>query len=369
MKERVKYCDALRFIAIIMVIGIHCFSLIRDSFVYTNKTYYFLLTFCDSFFRSAVPIFFMLTGAFYLSRKEKINYKSFIKKNIPKLLIPFFVISIIYYIADCFYFKIATFSIYDFFERFFTNGIKYHFWFMYSIIIIYLFIPYLKVLVQNISKRELLILIILIYIFGNFIITNNNFTARFDNFSLSAFGLPNLLIYINYLFLGYYIYNTNVNKKRRIIIIILGIISTLLISISDIILIDYNSHNDAMLAPTSVFPFFPALATFIIFKYYYQKMNFLPKLEKFFVDNNKLIFYIYMFHVIVMLFIERQINKYIVNDRLIKSLLSLFITYILTCILTYLLSFVFEKVYTYIHNQIIKLWKKYFKKEGYTKIS
>ncbi len=369
MKERVKYCDALRFIAMIMVIGLHCFSLIRDTFVNTNKTYYFLLTFCDSFLRSAVPIFFMLTGAFYLSRKEKINYKSFIKKNIPKLLIPFFIISIIYYLVDCFYFKTLTFSLYDFFEKFFTNGIKYHFWFMYNIIIIYLFIPYLKVLVQNISKKELLTLIILIFIFGNFITTNNNFTVRFANFSLSAFGIPNLLMYINYLFLGYYIYNTDVNKKIRFIIIALGIVSTLLISISDIILINYNSHNDAMLAPTSIFLFFPGLAVFVIFKYYYQKMHFLPKLEKLFVNNNKLIFYIYMFHVLVMSFIQKQIAKYVANDRLIKCLFSFVITYILTCILTYLLSFIFEKVYNFFHEAIMKMWKKIFKKEEKIKMA
>ena len=41
-------------------------------------------------------------------------------------------------------------SIIDFVGLFTTGNIKYHFWFMYTIIMIYMFIPFIKRLVQNI---------------------------------------------------------------------------------------------------------------------------------------------------------------------------------------------------------------------------
>jgi len=96
MKERVKYCDFLRFVAIVSVLLIHVFADFRDGYLLTNRTYYFLLTFVDGFTRTGVPLFFMLTGIFMFRSKKEESYSDFIKKRLSKLLIPFLIISIFY---------------------------------------------------------------------------------------------------------------------------------------------------------------------------------------------------------------------------------------------------------------------------------
>ena len=71
MKERVKYCDTLKALSIILVILIHVFSIYRDLYINTNRLYYTILTLGDSFTRIAVPSFLMITGIFMLSKKSE----------------------------------------------------------------------------------------------------------------------------------------------------------------------------------------------------------------------------------------------------------------------------------------------------------
>ena len=89
-KERVKYCDSLKAISIILVILIHILAIYRDMYINTNKVYYFILSFADSFTRIAVPMFFMITGIFMLSKPPEKSYKIYLKKRLLKLIIPLF---------------------------------------------------------------------------------------------------------------------------------------------------------------------------------------------------------------------------------------------------------------------------------------
>ena len=161
-KERVKYCDALRFWAIVSVILIHIFADFRDSYLVQDRLCYFIVTFFDSITRMGVPIFFMLTGIFMLGSNKEESYTQFLKKRVSKLFIPFFLISIVYYIYEGFK-NNTSLSILSFLNVFTSNQIKYHFWFMYSIILIYLVLPFVKKLVQDLSKKELRTLIFVIF--------------------------------------------------------------------------------------------------------------------------------------------------------------------------------------------------------------
>ena len=197
MNERVKYCDAIRFVSVLLVIAIHCFYLIRLEYISKNTTYYLFNTLLDSFTRGAVPAFFMLTGAFLLNSNKYQSCKEFYKKKIPILFISLLFISLIYYLFDCFYFKTTLFSLKFFIRLFFGEYIKYNFWYMYSIIIIYLFIPFLRKMIDCIKQKEILLLIIIIFILGNCFNTINSFASQYYTLSFGSFTLPNLFIYIN----------------------------------------------------------------------------------------------------------------------------------------------------------------------------
>ena len=78
MKERIAYFDFLRGLAIMMVVGIHTYTLGEDS------------TVMRQLLNAAVPLFIAISG-YFLSQKKmenKDDYFSFIKKQLPKVYLP-----------------------------------------------------------------------------------------------------------------------------------------------------------------------------------------------------------------------------------------------------------------------------------------
>ena len=84
MKERIAYFDFLRGLAIMMVVGIHTFTLGKDNIVVRQLL------------NTAVPLFIAISG-FFLSQKKmenKDDYFSFLRKQLPKVYLPVFVWSL-----------------------------------------------------------------------------------------------------------------------------------------------------------------------------------------------------------------------------------------------------------------------------------
>ena len=84
MKERVAYFDFLRGFAIMMVVGIHTYTLGEDSTVVRQML------------NTAVPLFIAISG-YFLSQKKmenKDDYRSFLTKQLPKVYLPVLVWSL-----------------------------------------------------------------------------------------------------------------------------------------------------------------------------------------------------------------------------------------------------------------------------------
>ena len=206
MTKRIKYCDVLKALAIILVILIHVLGVYRDVFINSNKVYYFFLSLLDSIDRIAVPSFFMVTGILMLNKKPEKNYSTYLKKRMPKLIITFTIFSLIYYIYET-YKANQTLSVFNFTKTFLTyGGFKYHLWFMYEIIRIYILIPFLYPFIKSLKKVELKNLIITIFVLGNVLNFVYIFTLRYNHPLFAGIPLSNLAIRLNYLFLGYYLY-------------------------------------------------------------------------------------------------------------------------------------------------------------------
>lgn len=152
--RRIDYCDYLRTLAVISVILIHVVSNFRDMYVTQNLFYYFFFTLFRTLASFAVPMFFMFTGIFLLNNKKDNNYFEFVKKIIKKLILPLLIISIIYYLYDCLVSISISFSLKNFIINLYSNSIKYHLWYMYSIILIYFLIPFIKIGIQRMKQNE-----------------------------------------------------------------------------------------------------------------------------------------------------------------------------------------------------------------------
>lgn len=357
MIKRIKYCDALKALAIILVILIHVVGVYRDVFINSNKVYYFFLSLLDSIDRIAVPSFFMVTGILMLNKKPEKKYSIYLKKRMPKLIITFTIFSLIYYIYET-YKADQSLSVFSFTKTFLTyGGFKYHLWFMYEIIRIYILIPFLYSFIKSLKKVELRNLIITIFVLGNVLNFIYLFTLRYNHPLFAGIPLSNLAICLNYLFLGYYLYKYDIKKENRKKFYIAGIISIILIPIFDLFYIT-DMRNDNMYTISSIFLILPACASFLFFKYNYDKLKISEKLEKFItkVSNNTL--YIYMIHVLILEIVMKYIHLLIVPNRMINILILIPLVLIITFIGSFICSIIIDWLYKKCKTYINLLYKK-----------
>lgn len=330
--ERVWYCDALRVLAIALVVLLHTFADWRWMYFDASRTCYFVLTCLQIITRVAVPIFFMLTGAFMLGRTKEEKYSTFFKTRVLKLLIPFAIISAVYYVYQAF--VTSSGSLWDFLVQFSNNGIKYHFWYMYAIILIYLLIPFLNKMILNLSKRNLQILIVILAC-SNLVHAVSYVFASQGTPILAEWSFPNMVCYINYLFLGYYLYHYEIAKKWRKWLYVAGVLALCLMPVIDILTVK-TSITDSLFVAGSIGPFIAATALMVAFRSIQWKWS--ARWKKFFVITAPLVFYIYMVHVIVMDLTKQSLLRVWTPQRFIEVCLFIAVEFILTFVLSYIVA-------------------------------
>ena len=351
MKNRVSYCDALRFLAIFSVIVIHVIADLRTLYLPVNKDYYFLFSLIDSITRAGVPLFFMFTGIFLLSRQKNEPYKVTVKSTIKKLIIPLIIASFAYYCYNCFIDHKSVFSLKQFIIDLYSNNIKYHLWYMYAIILIYLLIPFLKTGIQNMKRQDLKNLIILIFLLGSLPSTINQFCIYLNLPTLEVMSYPIILTQINYLFLGYYLYHYDISEKLKKKIYILGILSIICMPILDSLLTN-DKRWDPFFPPNIIFPFLYTSAVFIFVKSNYNKWKIPQKIQKFFELTASLSIYIYLSHVMILEITRRVLYHYFTPSSLLENLGLFSVFLLITAIGSFIFSYLLKKVVTFIKKKI-----------------
>lgn len=232
-QERIVWADFLRFVAMFMVIAVHCTDPFNISpIARTNPVYNFWGTIYGSALRACVPLFVMLTGMLLLPIQSDTN--SFYRKRLMRIIPPFLIWSVLYnlfpWITGLLGLDksvITSFFVYagDNPSQSFIDSLKNilmipfnftaydtHMWYIYMLIGLYLFMPVLSSWIEKISKQMKFYLFIwmlsmflpylhkytTIYLFGA-----SPWNPRFDLFYYFA-GFN------GYLLLGYYLskYNT-----------------------------------------------------------------------------------------------------------------------------------------------------------------
>ena len=165
--ERVVWLDLLRFVAILMVIAAHSVD-IYNATPQENSDNSFWGAFIGSMMRPCVPLFAMMTGMLLLPIRERAG--EFYRRRIPRVLFPMVLWSAIYYLTPWFIGVLggdkAIVSIFFPFEfspsqefsdaignitmiPFSFNGYTTHMWYIYMLIGLYLFMPYLSAWVEK----------------------------------------------------------------------------------------------------------------------------------------------------------------------------------------------------------------------------
>lgn len=174
--SRIIWADVLRFIAMFMVIAVHCTDPFNISPVArTNPVYNFWGTIYGSALRACVPLFVMLTGLLLLPVKMDTNV--FYKKRLMRIIPPFLIWSVLYnlfpwitgvlgldksVITQFFVYAgdNASQSLADSLKNIAMIPFKFtaydtHMWYIYLLIGLYLFMPILSAWVEKASKKQL----------------------------------------------------------------------------------------------------------------------------------------------------------------------------------------------------------------------
>lgn len=218
MKQRIPYLDFLRCLAILFVIVLHCITpVITNPKFYSSGTWYLCLL-INPLLRTGVPLFFMISGYLLLSRSSTENISEFYQHNIPKLLVPLAAWNVIYYWIELHRTQTA-FCLQNFLSRFFSQGVSYHMWFIYTLLGIYLFCPFLKRIVDHCTSRQLLLLLGIIL----FPTTLRPLLNQFLPVSLYLFN-PLLEGYIGFVLLGYLLGTLPFSRSIRWLVYLGGVL-------------------------------------------------------------------------------------------------------------------------------------------------
>jgi len=160
MQKRNSLVDLLRVIAIVGVIFIHVSSrsLEQGGYDLLRLSVPFFL---NQLFRFAVPMFFFLSGYTLEYRYIKeFETKTFLKKRIVKLIVPYVLWSALYYV---FYNKNPFINLFksDFFDKIITGTASIHLYFIPSLILLYLLFPILHIYIRHLLKRWFIVLLTL----------------------------------------------------------------------------------------------------------------------------------------------------------------------------------------------------------------
>lgn len=218
--NRVIYFDILNIIAIIAVIAMHCNSIVHgkpNSTAWTTS----LVIECICYF--AVPLFCMLSGATLMNYREKYDTKTFFKKRLLKVAIPFIFWAIIMFVWKIHIGWINIQSIntpIKFINAFFANKEEATYYFMFIILGLYLTMPLLSLLAKKKYTKQLWFVVLLYFIFNAFL---PNILGLFK-IQLNTNLTVQLGGYVIFIILGYLLSTQNINKKYRILIYIGAVI-------------------------------------------------------------------------------------------------------------------------------------------------
>ena len=150
----------LRVLAMVNVVFMHAMSLpLRTK---PLNSVWFLFTVLTSFAFTAVPCFFMMSGALLLCRPGEAEFGAFYRKHLPRVILPLLVWSLISLAGPMEYQSVGDVT--EAFLQTLKEPAIVPLWFLYTLIPLYLLAPFLKVMLDHLPEKGRLWLLGLIVV-------------------------------------------------------------------------------------------------------------------------------------------------------------------------------------------------------------
>ncbi|MDM3745030.1 acyltransferase family protein [Proteus mirabilis] len=321
MEKRVNYIDYIRAFACIMVVLIHTSAPYVNNKNIIGELSWEFANIIDALSRPAVPLFFMMSGYFFLNEKN-IKMKNIIK-IFSSLIFYSLIAWVILYINGTPYEKLT----------FIAKPAYYHLWFFYTLIPIYLIISVIKV-------RELKTTHVIFVFFVLFFLLNSNAISIYKEINVNIvnkFMVNGIFImYFLYTILGGCLRNTKIKDTliNKILLISIFIISSLLVAyLTHSLSLTSNKVNTIMYSYVNPLVFISALSLFLFMMLISSKLK----------DNiiiktiSKYSLGIYGIHAFVIFYI----NKYLSFNN--NSVIYIPIYFTLTMLISIIVSCMIKK--------------------------
>lgn len=208
------WIDNARVLATFAVVFLHVASGVVSGVTDLRSLMWWSGNLYDSFVRWCVPVFVMISGLLLLDPRKCESISLFYKKRGSKILIPLIFWTIFYLIWDLAIsiVKGDVVSREKLLENILSGKPYYHMWYLYMVMTLYIFTPFLRKLVGTLSWIEMMFLCLLMFAIASVTYISQQFSFVSDSLFITQF-LP----YLPYFFSGYLIGNSNYYFSRGIL--------------------------------------------------------------------------------------------------------------------------------------------------------
>ncbi|MBS1197280.1 MAG: hypothetical protein H6R18_1065 [Proteobacteria bacterium] len=215
MKNHNTNLDLLRVVSAFAVIWLHVSAGIATTNPDVSSFAWWTGNVADAFSRWCVPVFVMISGALLLANPANSSPLPFYQKRAARLLVPIAFWSVIYliyraYSETGFTWGVAAKSVV-------TGAPYFHLWYLYMVIGLYLFAPFLRALVSALTPKALGLLVLLCLTLAAIDMLLEGQRSTF---------LTWFIPYIGYFVAGYYLLNQGDGwrgRKLALIFLICGL--------------------------------------------------------------------------------------------------------------------------------------------------
>ncbi len=334
--------DIMRIICSFCVVLLHtstCSRVINELSIEVSAT-------INSLCRFSVPVFVMISGKYMISKE--CSTVSIFRKCL-KFFFEMIMVSFVYMIFDYCVWGVAPKDIRTVAKILLTSPI--HLWYIYTIIILYLFTPLLKIFSQNATRKELFYIIILCFFFGSILYMplkiNNGFLVLKD--IVEKCHIEPIFAFVGCYMLGYYISKFSLSIKSKFLIYllgILGVIASIFIQNLSVFSEEIKYLSLSFFAPNVVIQsiaFYICMTDILNSSFMNKKQN---KSYKLIALLSKSTYFVYLWHMLILNFITKY-SFGIVNSSYI-FIASVIVYIICVCINAILMPL--EKCLKHIYN-------------------
>jgi surface polysaccharide O-acyltransferase-like enzyme len=299
---RIMYADLLRIFATFFVIVVHFSSDKVNTIQVTDLNWEYFNCF-HGLSRWCVPMFFMLSGMFFLNPQRQLSFKALFFKYIFRILSALVFWGTFYSLLTIYLSSLTggegiTFTKIIQIPRGIIFGIPYyHLWYLYAILGLYLIIPILRILTTNMKRKHIEYCLVLFLIVGSLIPAINHYLAMLNTKFKINFGISELNGYSGFFIAGYYFSKHELTprfkKSLYITAISLAILSLIVTSHLSILANKPDRFLYGYSAPNVIAA---AFGLFVAFKSFFTSIPFSKQFSHYIQYISSLTFGIFLIH-------------------------------------------------------------------------